>query len=185
VDHHDDHVHDDDDDDNDDVPDDGDDSHDAHTHDPEEGEEISTEECSPLVNLLHTDPCCSCVPRGPQFDFMDKPPVEAIKQALEQLYALGALNERGELTRMGRRMAEFPMEPMHSKALLASEKYKCSEDVITVIAMLNVGNSVFYRPKDRAVGGPDGGASSSSSSSSSSSPSNLNCASCRWCTTGG
>lgn len=52
---------------------------------------------------------------------------------------------------MGRRMAEFPLEPMHSKALLASEKYKCSDDVITILSMLTVGNSIFYRPKDRAV----------------------------------
>lgn len=52
---------------------------------------------------------------------------------------------------LGRRMAEFPLEPMHSKTLLASEKYKCSEDIITIISMLTIGNSVFYRPKDRAV----------------------------------
>jgi len=86
-----------------------------------------------------------------QFDFMDKPPTEAIMQALQQLYALAAINERGELTKLGRRMAEFPLEPMHSKALLASEKYKCVDDVITILAMLTVGNSIFYRPKDRAV----------------------------------
>jgi hypothetical protein len=41
-----------------------------------------------------------------------------------QLYALGALNDRGELTKLGRRMAEFPLDPMLSKALLASETYK-------------------------------------------------------------
>jgi pre-mRNA-splicing factor ATP-dependent RNA helicase DHX16 len=35
-----------------------------------------------------------------QFDFMDKPPTEAILQALQQLYALGAINERGELTKV-------------------------------------------------------------------------------------
>jgi HrpA-like RNA helicase len=55
------------------------------------------------------------------------------------------------VVQMGRRMAEFPLEPMHSKALLASEKYKCSDDVITILSMLTVGNSIFYRPKDRAV----------------------------------
>lgn len=31
---------------------------------------------------------------------MDKPPTEAILQALQQLYALGAINERGELTKV-------------------------------------------------------------------------------------
>ncbi|KAJ8956852.1 hypothetical protein NQ318_014267 [Aromia moschata] len=38
------------------------------------------------------------------------------------LYALGALNHHGELTKLGRRMAEFPVNPMMAKMLLASEK---------------------------------------------------------------
>ena len=36
------------------------------------------------------------------FDFMDPPPAETLIKALEQLYALGALNDRGELTKLGR-----------------------------------------------------------------------------------
>uniref|UniRef100_H2YMB1 RNA helicase n=1 Tax=Ciona savignyi TaxID=51511 RepID=H2YMB1_CIOSA len=57
------------------------------------------------------------------FDFMDPPPHETLVLALEQLYALGALNHLGELTKLGRRMAEFPADPMLSKTILASEKY--------------------------------------------------------------
>lgn len=36
------------------------------------------------------------------FDFMDPPPPETLILALEQLYALGALNHMGELTKVGR-----------------------------------------------------------------------------------
>ncbi|CAH0481738.1 unnamed protein product [Peronospora belbahrii] len=85
------------------------------------------------------------------FDFMDPPPEKALIRSLEQLYALGALNGLGELTKLGRRMAEFPLDPMMSKALLASEKFGCVEEVMTVCAMLSVNNSIFYRPKDKAV----------------------------------
>ncbi|CAL9155851.1 unnamed protein product, partial [Musa hybrid cultivar] len=85
------------------------------------------------------------------FDFMDPPPSEALLKALEQLYALNALNSRGELTKTGRRMAEFPLDPMLSKMIVASEKYKCSEEVISISSMLSVGNSIFYRPKDKQV----------------------------------
>lgn len=85
------------------------------------------------------------------FDFMDKPPPETLMRALEQLYALGALNDRGELTKLGRRMAEFPLDPMMSKVLIASEKYGCSSEILTIVAMLSIGTSVFFRPKDRAV----------------------------------
>ena len=34
------------------------------------------------------------------FDFMDPPPAETLILALEQLYALGALNHMGELTKV-------------------------------------------------------------------------------------
>ena len=56
------------------------------------------------------------------FDFLDPPPQETLVIALEQLYALGALNHRGELTKLGRRMAEFPCDPCMSKMIIASEK---------------------------------------------------------------
>lgn len=85
------------------------------------------------------------------FDFMDPPPHETLVIALEQLYALGALNHMGELTKLGRRMAEFPLDPMLSKMLIASEKYKCSEEILTIAAMLSVNNAIFYRPKDKVV----------------------------------
>ena len=58
------------------------------------------------------------------FDFMDPPPSETLMRALEQLYALGALNDKGELTKLGRRMAEFPLDPMLAKMICASEKYQ-------------------------------------------------------------
>ncbi|EGD75232.1 ATP-dependent helicase [Salpingoeca rosetta] len=85
------------------------------------------------------------------FDFMDPPPADTIMRALEQLYALGALNDRGELTKLGRRMAEFPVDPMMSKMLIASEKYGCVEEILSITAMLNTGGALFYRPKDKAV----------------------------------
>ncbi|XVF08987.1 hypothetical protein REPUB_Repub07fG0051400 [Reevesia pubescens] len=85
------------------------------------------------------------------FDFMDPPPAEALLKALELLFALSALNKLGELTKVGRRMAEFPLDPMLSKKIVASDKYKCSDEVISIAAMLSVGNSIFYRPKDKQV----------------------------------
>ncbi|GIY30037.1 pre-mRNA-splicing factor ATP-dependent RNA helicase DHX16 [Caerostris darwini] len=85
------------------------------------------------------------------FDFLDPPPHESLVLALEQLYALGALNHQGELTKLGRRMAEFPVDPMMSKMLLAAEKYKCSEEILSIAAMLSVNNAIFYRPKDKIV----------------------------------
>lgn len=85
------------------------------------------------------------------FDFIDSPPAECLIRALEQLYALGALNDRGELTRLGRRMAEFPLDPMLSKSVLAAEGYGCVHEVLSAAAMMSVGSSIFHRPKEKAV----------------------------------
>ena len=85
------------------------------------------------------------------FDFMDPPPAETLIRALEQLYALGALNDRGELTKTGRQMAEFPTDPMLAKAVLAADKYGCVEEILSIVAMLGEASSLFYRPKDKII----------------------------------
>ncbi|KAJ5074182.1 hypothetical protein M0811_00811 [Anaeramoeba ignava] len=85
------------------------------------------------------------------FDFLDPPPSETLMRSIEQLYALAALNEDGELTKLGRRMAEFPLDPMMSKMIISSEKYKTTSEILTIASMLSVNNSIFYRPKDKEV----------------------------------
>ncbi|CAD5117511.1 unnamed protein product [Dimorphilus gyrociliatus] len=82
------------------------------------------------------------------FDFMDAPPLQTLVSALEQLHALSALDDEGLLTRLGRRMAEFPLEPMLAKVLIMSVQLHCSDEVLTVVSMLSVQN-IFYRPKDK------------------------------------
>ncbi|KAF7594299.1 hypothetical protein BBP40_009699 [Aspergillus hancockii] len=85
------------------------------------------------------------------FDFMDPPPAETIIRALEQLYALGSLNDRGELTKVGRQMAEFPTDPMLAKAILAADKYGCVEEVLSIVSMLGEASALFFRPKDKKI----------------------------------
>ncbi|BGP35024.1 hypothetical protein JCM10296v2_006854 [Rhodotorula toruloides] len=85
------------------------------------------------------------------FDFLDPPPGDTLIRALDFLYALGAFNDKGELTKMGRRMAEFPMDPALSKSILASEKYNCVEEVLTIVSMLSESGSLFYRPKQKKL----------------------------------
>lgn len=85
------------------------------------------------------------------FEFMDPPPTDTIVRAMEQLYALGALNNAGELTKVGRQMAEFPTDPMLAKAILAADKYGCVSEVLSIIAMLGEASALFYRPKDKKI----------------------------------
>ncbi|TEB26322.1 pre-mRNA splicing factor [Coprinellus micaceus] len=83
-----------------------------------------------------------------EFDFMDPPPQANILNSMYQLWVLGALDNNGDLTPVGRKMSEFPMEPSMAKMLIASVEYKCSAEMLTIVSMLSV-PSVFYRPKER------------------------------------
>ncbi|KAI8957699.1 P-loop containing nucleoside triphosphate hydrolase protein [Daldinia sp. FL1419] len=82
------------------------------------------------------------------FDFMDPPPQDTITTSLFDLWALGALDNLGELTELGSKMNAFPMDPSLAKLLIMSEEYGCSEEMVTIVSMLSVPN-VFYRPKER------------------------------------
>lgn len=85
------------------------------------------------------------------FEYIDRPAREVLIFAIEQLTSLGALDRSGELTHLGRRMAEFPLDPKMSKSIIASESFGCSEEVVTIMSMLSVNGSIFFKPKDRAV----------------------------------
>ncbi|CBF74845.1 hypothetical protein AN4032.2 [Aspergillus nidulans FGSC A4] len=83
------------------------------------------------------------------FDFMDPPPQETISTSLFELWSLGALDNLGDLTHLGRQMTPFPMDPPLAKLIItAAEQYGCSEEMLTIVSMLSVPN-VFYRPKER------------------------------------
>jgi ATP-dependent RNA helicase DHX8/PRP22 len=82
------------------------------------------------------------------FDFMDPPPTNTMLTALEELYALSALDDEGLLTRLGRKMADFPMEPALAKVLIMSVEFGCSDELLSIVAMLSM-PTVFYRPKEK------------------------------------
>jgi pre-mRNA-splicing factor ATP-dependent RNA helicase DHX16 len=85
------------------------------------------------------------------FEFMDPPPTETLIGALNQLFALQALNHKGELTKVGRQMAEFPTDPMLAKAVLAADRLGCVEEVLTIVSMLSESAALFFRPKDKKI----------------------------------
>jgi ATP-dependent RNA helicase DHX8/PRP22 len=82
------------------------------------------------------------------FDFMDPPPVQSMITAMEFLFQLGALDNEGLLTRLGRKMSEFPLEPSLAKMLIFSIDLGCSDEILTIVGMLSAAN-VFYRPKEK------------------------------------
>lgn len=83
------------------------------------------------------------------FDFMDPPPTNTMLTALEELYALSALDDEGLLTRLGRQMADFPMDPSLARALISSVDLACADELLTIVAMISATQTVFHRPKDK------------------------------------
>lgn len=58
-------------------------------------------------------------------------------RALELLNYIEALDDDGELTPLGSIMAEFPLDPQLAKMLIASCDYNCSNEMLSITAMLS------------------------------------------------
>lgn len=88
------------------------------------------------------------------FPMLDKPSISSLTKSLENLYVLGALNNKGSITRLGRIMCEFPCEPEFAKVLhTASSHEKCEgvlEECISIVAMLHETTSIFVGQKRNA-----------------------------------
>eukprot|EP00918_Siedleckia_nematoides_P009971 GHVU01021779.1.p1 GENE.GHVU01021779.1~~GHVU01021779.1.p1 ORF type:complete len:269 (-),score=57.06 GHVU01021779.1:475-1281(-) len=80
---------------------------------------------------------------------MDPPAPETMMRALEQLNYLKALDDEGELTDTGSKMADLPLAPQLAKMLVESPKFHCTPEILSITAMLSVPN-VFVRPRDQA-----------------------------------
>lgn len=86
-----------------------------------------------------------------RFDFLDPPPAENMVKGLELLFALGAIDEHCQLTQpLGLQMAEFPLSPMFAKMLLSSEEFSCTEEILTISAMMQIQN-VFLTPTKQKI----------------------------------
>ncbi|CAH6720532.1 pre-mRNA-splicing factor ATP-dependent RNA helicase Prp16p [[Candida] jaroonii] len=84
------------------------------------------------------------------FPFIDAPPKELISCSMYELWTLGAIDNFGNLTALGKKMISFPMEPSLAKLIIVSTypQFQCSNEIIIIVSMLSV-PPVYYRPKER------------------------------------
>ncbi|CAL5439715.1 unnamed protein product [Camellia sinensis] len=83
------------------------------------------------------------------FDFMEKPSRDAVIKSLEILVLLDAITEEYKLSDpIGHQMAQFPLKPIHSKALILASQFNCMEEMLITVAMLSV-ESIFYAPCEK------------------------------------
>jgi HrpA-like RNA helicase len=79
------------------------------------------------------------------FDFIVKPSIEAFAMAEWELQQLGALDEKKELTALGKKMMRLPFDAPISRMIIESQKRNCQEAAL-VIAALDRSKGIFLGP---------------------------------------
>lgn len=101
-----------------------------------------------LSNVILTMKACG-IEDVVRFDYMEKPSLDSLAQGLEELLALNAFDDKGTLTRNGKLMAECPLAPQLSRVLIESARLACSEECLSIIAMLSMDNLFTISAQDR------------------------------------
>jgi ATP-dependent RNA helicase DHX33 len=90
------------------------------------------------------------------FDFMDKPSRESLEAAINELELLDAVKNSNEdlyeLTELGRKMSQFPLDPKYARCILAAANVsdcKCVEEVIKIVSLLSV-DTVFQQVNNQS-----------------------------------
>ncbi|MBI2754897.1 MAG: ATP-dependent RNA helicase HrpA [Betaproteobacteria bacterium] len=85
-----------------------------------------------------------------EFPFLDPPAPRAIADGYALLGELGAVDERNELTGVGRELAQLPLDPRIGRMLVAARREGCLEQMLVIAAALSV-QDPRDRPLERAA----------------------------------
>jgi ATP-dependent helicase HrpA len=81
-----------------------------------------------------------------KFPFVEPPDYQQIKDGYQTLLELGAVDERHELTAIGKHLAKLPVDPRVGRMVLAATEEDCLDDVLVIAAALSVQD-----PRDRPM----------------------------------
>lgn len=82
-----------------------------------------------------------------EFDFIDSPDPDSINAALQRLYQLGAIDEKGKITEdIGEEMATIPLEPHLARMLIEAKRLGCVDEMQVVMGFLSSTKSIFPKP---------------------------------------
>jgi ATP-dependent helicase HrpA len=81
------------------------------------------------------------------FPFLDPPDRRQVRDGIVLLEELGALRA-GKLTKLGRRLADLPVDPRMARMILEADKLGCATEVIVIAAALSI-QDVRERPQDK------------------------------------
>lgn len=72
------------------------------------------------------------------FPFLDAPNPRAVRDGVQLLTEIGALDERSEITPLGRRLASLPIDPRLGRMLVEADKEGCASEVLVIVAALSI-----------------------------------------------
>jgi ATP-dependent helicase HrpA len=73
-----------------------------------------------------------------EFPFVEPPDYRAIRDGFATLHELGAIDDRNELTRLGERLARFPIDPRIARMVVAAEEEGCMREVLIIASALSI-----------------------------------------------
>ncbi len=85
-----------------------------------------------------------------KFRWLEPPVEQSLVDAETLLTDLGALDHKGAITEMGRKILAFPLHPRYARMLLAAEEYHCVWQA-TLIAAMTQGRDLMIRNPGRDV----------------------------------
>ncbi|KAK4688275.1 hypothetical protein P7C73_g1837, partial [Tremellales sp. Uapishka_1] len=84
-----------------------------------------------------------------EFEYIDNPGRDPILAAFRTLAGLGALASPTTITSLGRSMLKYPLDPEHSRILIASFEHACPLEIIDILSILVSGPIFLDRPDSR------------------------------------
>ena len=88
--------------------------------------------------------------RMEDFPFLDPPDRRQVRDGVRLLEELGALDARGRLTKLGRRLADLPVDPRMGRMVLEADRLGCVNEVIVIAAALSI-QDPRERPADKTA----------------------------------
>ena len=80
------------------------------------------------------------------FPFLEPPKTGTITDGYRSLFELGAINEKNQITEVGRQLSRLPVDPRVGRLILAGHEENCLHEVLVIAAALELQD-----PRDRPV----------------------------------
>ena len=82
------------------------------------------------------------------FPFLDPPDRRSVRDGAALLHELGAFDEAGQITALGRRLARLPVDPRIGRMIIQADVEGCVQEVLVIAAALSIPDP-RERPVDR------------------------------------